>query len=317
MSRTLYELKNGELTITDINDDEAFTKGSDASSYLFVSSLFDDVTPVGMKDKRIIFVDSFLSSYSNLHYEDYCKLINTLMKKILTAKSINDLTNTEDSRSFYSILTRYYRAYSKTHEKYKINNVYDNDEDYIATLSRMVIRYYVNNYFNNLKDFKNLKTGTALSNLRIGGKSINKIEDNRLDEDEKLTDYINLLYNKKKNTLSMDTNGHLCKDCKIKKVTDCPKLEHMIDGLTFEDEYLREFIEDGEQLVTLKTDEQGNEKKETEYCVVRSCKLYRYADKVYRQEKEEKDAARRDELNRIKLKGKLYTTNTKSNNGKK
>ena len=65
MSRTLYELKNGELTITDINDDEAFTKGSDASSYLFVSSLFDDVTPVGMKDKRIIFVDSFLSSYSN------------------------------------------------------------------------------------------------------------------------------------------------------------------------------------------------------------------------------------------------------------
>ena len=286
MEKVLYEIKNGELSVTHLGDGDP--SASFGSHYLSVSTMFEGILPMKISEKPVVLMDSFLNNLNMKEYNTYRSLINRLMNAVITAKSAEDLCDKSKNNSFYSTLMSTYKTYCKLNEKKPNPAALDDSVEYMATMARLSIRYFVQDFYDNLDSVKKIENVPAFDALKISNKRISTIKDSRLDEDQMLSSYITNLYSDGLKRLSFTTSGHKCAKCHWKHTYDCPKIAHMmIDDMTLEDEVLRDMITDATQLVTIKPDGYGGNKIETDYCIVRSCRRYGYFEQQY--EKEHKD----------------------------
>ncbi|MBR6073578.1 MAG: hypothetical protein IKP76_04590 [Bacilli bacterium] len=282
MEKIKYVLKNGKVDEYRLGTGESNYNGS---YYLSVSTMFDDVVPMKVSDKPVSLMESFMNQLKMKDYQIYNSLINRLMGAVITAKDADDLCDVTRENSFYKIITNAYRVYCNSHNRKVDKLVFNNSIEYMATLSRLSIRRYMDDFFNSVEDTNRLKKLSAFDALKVSNKRMSAISNSRLKEDEKLSGYINNLYIEGLNRFEVDSKDHKCFKCHWKRTTDCPKLSHVgIDAITIDNPILKDMLIDATQVVSITEDEEGNKKVETDSCIVRDCRRYRYFEQKYNEE---------------------------------
>ena len=267
----IYNRENGitteeKKTVKQYNADKKEKPLSEGVDYRNFSSLFDGIEAIQSQTKKLNQIKTYFSLCANSEKDEIKDMYDEIMTSILRAKNIDDICSKENPNSFYSIFS-YYLA--NPFEQFNVKlDTKDNSPECMTTVVRLFLNSFVVYKAKSIKDKNEITEGNKTIGEILG---INDIPNSRLEEDEKLKNY---LKSKLFSLLFKTSKNHLCPDCKGLRGDGCPKARYMMDKHVKLEDGVFDFITDAYQEVKILEDENKTRYRHVEKCFVTGCSRY-------------------------------------------